>query len=193
MLVNTTDPRVKRTRQMLMQAFMELLDQKKNVSSITIQDITTRATVNRSTFYAHFEDKFAFLESWMREKFREKLKNELPKAALSDIGSLRMLILIVFDFLHCTRPLLTLADRQYEPLFEASMQKELYDLLFTWLNEQSEPPVTRESVKTAARVASWGIFGSAFEWSRHPQHRSAEDTAREVLMIVAAGLAPVLR
>lgn len=64
MPTNTNDPRVKRTRQLLMQAFMELLEQrKKNVSSITVQDITSYATVNRSTFYAHFEDKFAFLES----------------------------------------------------------------------------------------------------------------------------------
>ncbi|MBW4841324.1 MAG: TetR/AcrR family transcriptional regulator, partial [Paenibacillaceae bacterium] len=127
MLTNPDDPRVKRTRQLLMQAFMELLEQKKNVSSITIQEITTYATVNRSTFYAHFEDKFTFLESWMREKFLEKLEDELPNAALSDIGSLRTLILIVFDFLFCTRPYMSLADRQYETLFELVMQKELYD------------------------------------------------------------------
>lgn len=192
MLTQTNDPRVKRTRKLLMQAFMELLEQKKNVSSISVQDITAYATVNRSTFYAHFDDKFAFLESWMREKFQEKLKDELPNAALSDIGSLRTLILIVFDFLFCTRPYLTLDDRQYEPLFQVAMQKELYDLLLTWLSEQSEPSVSRESVETAALIASWGIFGSAVEWSRYPQYRAAEDMAREVLVVVAAGLAPVL-
>jgi Transcriptional regulator len=192
MLTRTEDPRVKRTRQLLMQAFMELLEQKKNVSSISVQDITAYATVNRSTFYAHFEDKFAFLESWMREKFKEKLQDELPNAALSDIGSLRTLILIVFDFLFCTRPYLTLSDRQYEPLFQVAMQKELYDLLLTWLSEQAEPTVSRETVETAAMIASWGIFGSAVEWSRPPQSKSAEDRAREVLVVVAAGLAPVL-
>ncbi|MBB6637063.1 TetR family transcriptional regulator [Cohnella thailandensis] len=192
MLTRTEDPRVKRTRQLLMQAFMELLEQKKNVSSISVQDITAYATVNRSTFYAHFEDKFAFLESWMREKFKEKLQDELPNAALSDIGSLRTLILIVYDFLFCTRPYLTLSDRQYEPLFQVAMQKELYDLLLTWLSEQAEPTVSRETVETAALIASWGIFGSAVEWSRHPQSKSAEDMARDVLVVVAAGLAPVL-
>ncbi|MNO63855.1 DNA-binding transcriptional regulator EnvR [compost metagenome] len=191
MLTNPNDPRVKRTRQLLMQAFMELLEQKKNVSSITIQDITAYATVNRSTFYAHFEDKFTFLESWMREKFLEKLEDELPNAALSDIGSLRTLILIVFDFLFCTRPYMSLADRQYETLFELVMQKELYDLLFAWLSEQAEPSVSVKTVETTARIASWGIFGSAMEWSRHPQQSSAEDTVKDVLVVVAAGLAPV--
>ncbi|MUG87285.1 TetR/AcrR family transcriptional regulator [Paenibacillus timonensis] len=191
MLTNPNDPRVKRTRQLLMQAFMELLEQKKNVSSITIQEITAYATVNRSTFYAHFEDKFTFLESWMREKFLEKLEDELPNAALSDIGSLRTLILIVFDFLFCTRPYMSLADRQYETLFELVMQKELYDLLYAWLSEQAEPSVSVKTVETTARIASWGIFGSAMEWSRQPQQSSAEDLARDVLVVVAAGLAPV--
>lgn len=61
MPVNPNDPRVKRTRQLLMQAFMELLKEKKDISSISVQDIAERATLNRATFYAHFEDKYAFL------------------------------------------------------------------------------------------------------------------------------------
>ena len=52
------DPRVKRTRKLLQQAFLELF-QEKGFASISIQDITERATVNRATFYAHFPDKYA--------------------------------------------------------------------------------------------------------------------------------------
>jgi AcrR family transcriptional regulator len=48
-----------------MQAFHDLLGEKRNIYSISVYDIATRATVNRATFYAHFEDKFAFLENWM--------------------------------------------------------------------------------------------------------------------------------
>ncbi|MCZ8521311.1 MULTISPECIES: TetR family transcriptional regulator [Paenibacillus] len=192
MPTNANDPRVKRTRQLLMQAFMELLEQRRNIHSITVQDITARATVNRATFYAHFEDKYAFLECWMREKFQKKLKNELPNAALSDIGSLRALILIVFDFLVRTRQYMTIGDRQFEPLFEIAMQKELYDLLLSWLSKQTEPSNSRETVETTALITSWGIFGAAFEWSRHPQDQPAEARAKEVLVVVAAGLAPAM-
>jgi AcrR family transcriptional regulator len=78
MPVNPNDPRVNRTRQLIMQSFTDLVEEKKNVYSISVQDITTRATVNRATFYAHFEDKFAFLECWMREKFQIILKKQLP-------------------------------------------------------------------------------------------------------------------
>ena len=45
------DPRVKRTRQLLQNALMELV-QEKSQGSITVQDIAARAEVNRATFYA---------------------------------------------------------------------------------------------------------------------------------------------
>jgi AcrR family transcriptional regulator len=192
MPVNVNDPRVKRTRQLLMQSFMELLVEKKNIYSISVQDIAARATVNRATFYAHFEDKFAFLECWMREKFQRKLKEALPDSSISDMSSLRTLILTVFDFLARTRQYMTPADSQFEPLFEIAMQKELYQLLFKWLSEESNTPVSQEIVEATALVISWGIFGSAVQWSRSPQNRTAEAMVREVLVVVAAGLAPVM-
>lgn len=192
MPVNANDPRVKRTRQLIMQSFKELLEQKKNIYSISVQDITTRATVNRATFYAHFEDKFAFLESWMREKFRIVLKERLPDYSISDMGSLRTLIQSVFDFLIRFRQYLTPGDRQFEPMFEIAMQKELYRLLLKWLSEKANPSVSQEMKEATALVISWGIFGSAVQWSRSPQNRPTEAMVRDVLEVAAAGLAPVM-
>ncbi len=65
--VKGVDPRVKRTRKLLQQAFLELF-QEKGFAAISIQDITERATVNRATFYAHFQDKYALLDSIIREQ-----------------------------------------------------------------------------------------------------------------------------
>ncbi|NOU68906.1 TetR family transcriptional regulator [Paenibacillus sp. LMG 31461] len=192
MPINANDPRVKRTRQLLMQSFMELLLEKKNIYSISVQDIAARATVNRATFYAHFEDKFAFLECWMREKFQKKLKDALPDSSISNMGNLRTLLLAVFEFLARTREYMASEDRQFEPLFEIAMQKELYQLLFEWLHAESESKVSVEIVQATSLVTSWGIFGSAVEWSRNPQNRTAEAMVQDVLMVVAAGLAPVL-
>lgn len=194
MPVNQNDPRVKRTRQLLLQSFMELVEQKKNIYSITVQDIANQATVNRATFYAHFEDKYALLECWMREKFHRKLEETLPNCSISNMNSLRTLILTVFNFLARTRQYMTRTpeNSQYEPLFEIAMQKELYQLLFTWLSEESSVSVPQEIVETTAHVISWGILGTAVQWSRGPQHRTAEAMVQDVLVVVAAGLAPVM-
>ncbi|PJN91617.1 TetR/AcrR family transcriptional regulator [Bacillus sp. mrc49] len=50
------DPRVRRTDNLLRDSLIELMDEK-SYESITIKDITERATLNRATFYRHYEDK----------------------------------------------------------------------------------------------------------------------------------------
>ena len=71
------DPRVKRTRQLLQQAFWELMHEK-GFSAISIQDVAERATVNRATFYAHFDDKYQLLDSIVQEQFHQRVTKDLP-------------------------------------------------------------------------------------------------------------------
>src|SRR5689334_11126183 len=51
-----TDRRSLRTRQLLMQAMVELM-RTRRYDAITVLEITEQANVGRSTFYAHFTDK----------------------------------------------------------------------------------------------------------------------------------------
>jgi AcrR family transcriptional regulator len=50
------DRRVQRTRQLLQNALMTLIEEQ-GYDSITIQDITERANLGRTTFYAHYRSK----------------------------------------------------------------------------------------------------------------------------------------
>jgi AcrR family transcriptional regulator len=50
------DMRVRRTRERLGDALVELI-QKKPFDTITVQDVLNRADVSRSTFYTHYRDK----------------------------------------------------------------------------------------------------------------------------------------
>jgi AcrR family transcriptional regulator len=52
----TTDRRVRRTRQLLREALLDLTLER-GYDRITVQDILDRADVGRSTFYAHYRDK----------------------------------------------------------------------------------------------------------------------------------------
>lgn len=78
---------------------MALLEEKQNIHSISVQEIAERATFNRATFYAHFEDKYALLENWMRAKFHRALESQLPASSALQVKTFRSLILGVFDFL----------------------------------------------------------------------------------------------
>ncbi|WP_408009194.1 TetR/AcrR family transcriptional regulator [Pseudalkalibacillus sp. A8] len=55
------DLRVKRTRKLINEAFLKLIQQK-GFDSVTIQDIADEALINRATFYLHYEDKHDLLE-----------------------------------------------------------------------------------------------------------------------------------
>jgi len=59
------DRRVQRTRELLRTAMMELVGER-GYDSVTVQDITERANVGRTTFYLHFRSKAdLFLSSHM--------------------------------------------------------------------------------------------------------------------------------
>ena len=67
-----TDPRVSRTKSLLMNAFREIAKEKK-IHAITVKDITDRATVNRATFYAHFYDKYDIMDYTISETILNNL------------------------------------------------------------------------------------------------------------------------
>src|SRR5579871_322343 len=183
------DPRVKRTRQLLQQAFLELF-QEKSFLAITVQDIAERATVNRATFYAHFEDKYDLLDSLIREEFQKVVTSKLPPTPAWEIGSLRLLIQAVFDFMgqfhqHCPP-----TDTQFGPMFERAVQQELYTLLLTWLKQTPAPGIGRRGTpETLASVISWAVFGTAARWSQETQMPSAEEMTDQVLLTLTEGLA----
>jgi AcrR family transcriptional regulator len=56
------DRRVQRTRNMLLDAFLDLMIEK-GYEAITVQDVIDRANIGRSTFYLHFTDKENLLSS----------------------------------------------------------------------------------------------------------------------------------
>jgi AcrR family transcriptional regulator len=61
-----TDRRSLRTRQLLVQAVVDLIRDRR-YDAITVQEITDRANVGRSTFYAHFTDKDDLLTEGVRQ------------------------------------------------------------------------------------------------------------------------------
>jgi len=62
------DLRVRRTRKLLWEALMAELSERA-FEEITVTDICERAMVHRTTFYKHYEDKYALLEQGMRQMY----------------------------------------------------------------------------------------------------------------------------
>ncbi len=186
----SVDPRVRRTRQLLQQAIMELLEEK-GFSSMTIQDITERATVNRATFYAHFEDKYALMDSIIREQFQLNVTNKLPNTLHWNTSTLRTLIQGVFDFLteiHSHQCHSNSTKDQFEPMLDRAVQQELYTLLLSRLKQVGVSTGRPVPAETTAEVISWAIFGAASRWSRQENRFSTEQMVSHVLTIITEGI-----
>lgn len=182
---NPADPRVRRTRQLLQHAFMELLQQR-SFESITVQDIAERATVNRATFYAHFEDKHALLDSLIHEQFRRTLEQKLPpQGAPLRAGALYALAVVVFELLsqvdgHC-RP----TDQHVKPLFASKLQCEVKLTLLDWFQRLKDTQA--ESLDVVATTMSWALLGAAEQWNQAQQPQPMEQAARQVVDVLLAG------
>lgn len=57
-----TDARVRYTQKVLKDSLLRLLE-KKPINKITVKEVCELAELNRATFYAHYTDCFALLES----------------------------------------------------------------------------------------------------------------------------------
>ena len=62
------DLRVRRTHKLFWEALMAELSERA-FEEITVTDICERAMVHRTTFYKHYEDKYALLEQGMRQMY----------------------------------------------------------------------------------------------------------------------------
>jgi AcrR family transcriptional regulator len=179
------DPRVIRTRGLLEGAFMEVVAEK-GFQSVSVQDITDKAGVNRATFYAHFSDKYALLDHSIRMQFRQELEKRTLNVCIFSVENLRALIITVCEFIstassHCNPP-----SQQFESLMETQVKAQVQELVQNWIEKLE----TNIEPSLAATAASWAIYGLALQWSRDKskERSTVEAFVEQVLPLIAANL-----
>src|SRR4051812_47235258 len=118
------DPRILRTRKLIMDAFINL-SMKKEFKDITIRDITTAATVNRATFYNHFIDKYDLLEKVLRESVMREVIQEVSTHEVINEETIEAIFLSIIKF---QTSISNQCQRSYEaftPQIETLFKKEL--------------------------------------------------------------------
>jgi AcrR family transcriptional regulator len=181
------DPRIRRTRKLLQGALGTLM-QSKSFDEISVQDIAEAATVNRATFYDHYNDKFALLEASVAGGFHEFLDARQLRYHAGCASALEAIVLATCDFLtevHARGE----CDRQtsFEPLMGAAMVKAIQRLLMEGLQPGEYPlPAWPE---LAAAAASAAICGAVKQWSSSPDRPPANVIAPRITELIL----PMLR
>lgn len=104
------DLRVIRTKEAIRNALIELIEEK-GFEAITVKDITTKAKINRGTFYAHYQDKFDLMTKCQEEIMQEMF--HIAKQKFPDV-------IAELDSNPSSTTPLTIADSIFEYLNENS-------------------------------------------------------------------------
>jgi AcrR family transcriptional regulator len=172
-----TDPRILRSRQMLMEALAKLLD-RKEFDDISVQEIADEATLNRATFYLHYADKNALLQAMTAARFRALIARRGLSFTDCD-GALRAIALGVCDYLAETTGC---PSRLKKMPLEGSIIPVMERI---FLEGTANHPAQR-SVDPAllGTTVAWAIFGAARRWLQTPDRIPAEEMAAQIELMV---------
>ena len=174
----TTDPRILRSRRMLMDSLESLL-KKKEFEDISVQEIADDATLNRATFYLHYPDKNALLQAMTVSRFRDLIGRRA--ITFTDCnGALRAIALGVCDYLAKTTGCPSQLARV--PL-EGSIIPVVEDMFKEGLAHHEMAPGADAAL--LATTAAWAVFGAARRWFQTPNRIPAEEMAARIETMVS--------
>ena len=187
-IINENDPRVIKTRRLLLDSFVVLV-RKKDFTSISVKDITDSAQVNRATFYAHFQDKYDILEYMVIDTFMNLISKRIDIEAILNKETLRNIILFVCEYVEtvsnsCKRNHTTILS-----LMEEKVKLNLCDIIYTILKKENG--VIHKKDEKAALIAtmiSSSIYDAASKWNRDGRATTVEALTEGVMSFIVPGI-----
>jgi len=167
------DPRVTRTRNLIRDALDRML-QEKPFSDISVQDIAEQATINRATFYAHFEDKYGLLENLVRTNYRHNLSENVPGAAADVASMLSAVALTTLEDVRAHKK--AKVDKEFEPQLERAMQDELFSFLLPAFGD------------AAALVVSSAVIGTTLRWRVDRYKQPPQEIVQSLVGVLTRGV-----
>jgi AcrR family transcriptional regulator len=149
------DARVRRTRQRIDAAFVELLH-RRAYDGIRVSDVTRKSGVGRATFYAHHASKDALLRSQMERLVLPRLRPAPPRQALLDATPF---FAHVIEAPWIYRSLMTGAGRR--------VVTETVEARVAAILEVGPRPAHDIPVPIVARVVAYALMGLVSFWVEH--------------------------
>lgn len=187
-----TDRRVRRTKARLRQAMTQLMLEK-DLSSITVRELTDLADVNRGTFYAHYKDIYDMIDQVENEIFSEL--EDLLDLHTSEIvqRDIAAVLQEVFRFVgrnqNLCRVFLTRqsADRFFQRLNQLIYRKCLDE----W--KELYHTADREAPRYVLEFVVSGTVGLIRAWATNGFPEPPEDVAELANRLILYGVTPQWR
>lgn len=169
------DLRVIKTRKLIYQTLLDLMKEK-TFEEIKVSDICSRAMINRSTFYAHYEDKYELLVDFLsnlKEEFAHEL-NESCKENLSIREYYIRLISLFLDHIDSKRDV-------YNSIMVNNRSSIMMDILLSVVNDDILKRFKENDInlKVPTEVISkfylGGVINIGMEWLSNSNKYTKEE------------------
>jgi AcrR family transcriptional regulator len=185
------DRRSRRTQQALIDALIALLADK-NYDEISVQDIVDRANVGRSTFYAHYQDKYDLLRSGF-ERVLDMLVQQISFREADQIFQLDTTSLFLHAKEHYQLYRMLVWGSGFEVLTKdghAALSAKFQERFALLLSGKPEPPVP-------LAILSYTVAGTLLIllkwWLDNKMPYSPEDMDKIFQQLVAPSVRNILR
>ena len=184
------DLRIIKTKKSLYASLL-LLMKEKSFEDIKVSDICEHAYINRSTFYAHFEDKYTLLDALIRD-LKKDLTEELSKNTnISNSKEYYMeLIKILLDHVESQKEV-------YMPIMINNRNSIAMDMIFNTLNEEITKRLEQDKVLHPKKIPSefiakfylGAIINIGMDWLKGQNHDNREDIIKYLDELIPDNLA----
>lgn len=139
--MDKNDLRSIRTEKQIKEALFELIHEK-GFDKVTVRDLTNRADICRSTFYAHYEDKFDMIEK-IEDEFLidfQEIINKLEIVSNSpekiNVDNFRPIIVKIYKYIYENKEFFNLFLENYDT---TSFLKKFYKVVASLFHENFFP------------------------------------------------------
>jgi len=178
---NKNDRRVRYTRMVLRESFIELLSEK-DISQISIKELCERADINRATFYAHYTDQYDLMQKIEAELFdniNEYLTDFPPSSKTLlpvDVVDVEKIFLYIRDNANLCRLLLS---ERGNLNFQKKIMNVVYDKKFMPFARLDSLPTENAEYIDAFIIT--GCIGMIQKWLDEDMRQSAREMAEIML------------
>jgi AcrR family transcriptional regulator len=180
------DKRVARTKRVIRDALTELMGEK-GFEAVTVRDITTKAQINRGTFYLHYRDKYDLLEQSEEEIIRgiaAITENIDPVDAMAHTSHDEPvpIILKLFEFFQEHAEFLKVV---LGPNGNASFQVKLKSFIQTIFYRNFVTKLEKESIQVPVEILLAYLSSAHLGVVQHWLETGMEKSPREMTLILA--------
>ncbi|QKE74134.1 TetR/AcrR family transcriptional regulator [Arthrobacter citreus] len=182
------DPRIIRTRQLIKDAFIDLL-QEMDLNKITVNRIAERATVNRVTFYLHYRDIQDMMENMaleMGEKLGQIMRDSTNYKSIEETDSVKLLKLLEHIAQNAKFYKVVLASTK-TPIFT----EQLLKIITETITQRREIDSLHTKTDIQKDIIIWygssALIGTIVSWLRNDMPYTPQYLAKQLSMLFRIG------